>query len=167
MHDDRHPAPGSLVSAEPLPLGQVPTKCSMPPTSTAGPHVSRSHTRQDGTAGSRTVQQSAMMRLAWAHTASIAPTISCCPIRTSSSRRSICCRHAGIDQGGSAAPTRRRATGHARWHDVLTVGNEEILRLETPMNLAAGRRRAIPLASFSRSCSTGSATIATHSAWPR
>src|SRR6202047_858618 len=84
-----------------------------------------------------------MMRSATLHTASIAPTISCLPTTTSSSRHSSCAVTPGSTRAGSGLfeNTEQRQTGLGR-HDVLSLGNQETLFLQPADDLRSGRRRA-------------------------
>src|ERR1019366_10054683 len=69
-----------------------------------------------------------MMRWATSHTASIAPTISCLPVTTSSSRHSSCALTPGVDQRrvGLLENAEQRQAGLGRY-DVLSLGNQKSL----------------------------------------
>ena len=89
---------------------------------------------------------SPMMRSATSHTASIAPTISCLPTTTSSSRHSSCAVTPGSNQGwvGLFENAEQRQAGFGRY-DVLSLGNQETLFLQPADDLRSGRRRAYAL----------------------
>src|SRR5258708_3450922 len=78
-----------------------------------------------------------IMRWATSHTASIALTISCLPTTTSSSR------HSRIDQCriGLFENAEQRQSGLSR-HDVLSLGNQKALLLQSADDLGSRRWRA-------------------------
>ena len=98
--------------------------------------------KQCRTARCRVILQPANDAAAWAHTASIAPTISCCrrphrragiPVAPSRQDRP------GPDRLASAPQT---ATGRPRSARCACPGNQKILLLQPADDLGAGRRRA-------------------------
>ena len=110
---------------------------SPPPAASLGTSVSPSSPR---------AASLPMMRRAESHTASIAPIISCLPVRTSSSRHSNLRRHARIDQPRVGAPENpEQDEPPFRRHDVLALRRQEPLLLQPGDDFRPRRRRADPL----------------------
>src|ERR1700740_1152499 len=84
-----------------------------------------------------------MMRSATSHTASIAPTISCLPTTTSSSRHSSCAVSPGSTRARPALfGSSQHATAGSGRPNILSLGNQEPLLLQPTDDLGSGRRRA-------------------------
>src|SRR5712691_10326465 len=84
-----------------------------------------------------------MMRWATSHTASIAPTISCLPITTSSRRHSSCAVTPGSTSAGSACsrtPNSDRPVSVGTMF--FSLGDQKTLFLQPSDDLRSGRRRA-------------------------